>query len=218
MKILTLDDHALFRAGLRMLLAGMDPGVQVLEAATVAEAQALLERHPDVALCLLDLGLEGEQGLDVLVRLKAAAPDVAAVVVSAANDAATIYACLDAGAMSFVPKSMPPEFLALALKKVLAGEIHLPPEVLHLAPRGAHGANGANGAQLPAALSPRQFDALRGLARGLPTKSIARELGISEYTVKEYIGTLFRALGVHNRTEAVIVATRLGLLSGRPPA
>lgn len=209
MKILTLDDHALFRAGLGMLLAGMAPGAQVLEAATVDEARAHFARHLDLALCLLDLGLDGERDIDVLLRVKAAAPDIAAVVVSAASDPATICACLEAGAMSFVPKSMPPDFLAQALRKVLAGETYLPLEILHLAPRNASHAP---------ALTPRQLDALRGLARGLPTKSIARELGISEYTVKEYIGTLFRALDVRNRTEAVIVAMRLGLLSGQDAA
>ena len=206
MKILTLDDHALFRAGLRMLLSSMDRDAEILEAATVAEACALIAQHPDLALCLLDLALDGEHGIDVLLRLKAAAPDVAAVVVSASGDPATIYACLDAGAMSFVPKSMPPEFLTLALKTVMAGEIYLPWELLHMAPKR----------DAVPALSPRLLDTLHGLARGLPTKSIARELGISEYTVKEYIGTLFRNLGAHNRTEAVIIATRLGLLAASP--
>ncbi|KAF1072399.1 MULTISPECIES: response regulator transcription factor [unclassified Variovorax] len=202
MKILVVDDHALFRAGLRLLLAGMESRAAVYEAATLGEATALAAEHPDLSVCLLDLTLARERGLDALTAFKAAAPDVAVVIVSATSDLATVHACIDAGAMSFVPKSMPPATLTQALQRVLAGQIHLPEEVLStvaVAPRRP-------------ALSPRELDVLRGLARALPTKTIARELRLSEYTVKEYIRGLFEALDVHNRTEAVITAGRLGLL------
>lgn len=203
MKILVVDDHALFRAGLRLLLAGMESRAAVYEAATLGEATALAAEHPDLSVCLLDLTLARERGLDALTAFKAAAPDVAVVIVSATSDLATVHACIDAGAMSFVPKSMPADFLKRAFETVLAGEVYLPQEILHL---------GSKSTARPT-LSPRQADTLHGLARGLPTKSIARELGLSEHTVKEYIGTLFQALGVHNRTEAVITGIRLGLLS-----
>lgn len=203
LKILVVDDHALFRAGLRLLLTSMESGAVIYEAATLSEATAIVAGHPDLAVCLLDLTLAYERGLDALTSFKAAAPGVAVVIVSATNDLATVRACIDAGAMSFVPKSMPPEVLTQALQQVLTGQIYLPEEVLgtvavvHDRP----------------SLSPRQIDVLRGLARALPTKSIARELLLSEYTVKEYISGLFEALNVHNRTEAVITASRLGLLN-----
>ncbi|HEY2622408.1 MAG TPA: response regulator transcription factor [Dyella sp.] len=206
MKILVVDDHALFRAGLRLLLQSIQHNAEVLEASTLAEAIALATRHPDLSVCLLDLNLEGEYGLDGLSRLKQIAPDVAAVVVSAAHDPVTIHACLDVGAMSFVPKSMPPAALALAMKEVLAGNVYLPPDVL------AH--SGPSGTAAPV-LTRRQHDVLRALGRGLPTKSIARELALSEHTVKEYISALFCALKVNNRTEAVVTATALGLWSAR---
>lgn len=204
MKILVVDDHALFRAGLRLLLQSIQHDAEVLEASTLAEAITLTTAHPDLSICLLDLNLEGECGLDGLSRLKQIAPDIAAVVVSAAHDPATIHACLDVGAMSFVPKSMPPATLALAMKEVLAGNVYLPPEVL------AHG--GPRGIAAPV-LTRRQHDVLRALGRGLPTKSIARELRLSEHTVKEYISALFFALKVSNRTEAVVTASALGLWS-----
>lgn len=206
MKILIVDDHSLFRAGLRLLLVSMEPAALILDAATVSEALALAQQHPDLTLCLLDLALHDEHGLDALTVLKATAPDVAVVVVSAASDVESIRDSLDAGAMSFVPKSMPPQELTIALRSVLRGDIYLPQEVLLV----------TQAVPPSPRLSPRQFDALRGLARGLPTKSIARELNLSEYTVKEYIGTLFKALGVRNRTEAVIAAGRLRLLAPLP--
>ncbi len=212
MKILVVDDHALFRAGLRLLLQSIQHDAEVFEASTLAEAIALTTTHPDLSICLLDLNLEGECGLDGLSTLKQIAPDVAAVVVSAAHDPVTIHACLDVGAMSFVPKSMPPATLALAMREVLAGTVYLPPDVLSHA--------GSSGAAAPT-LTRRQHDVLRALGRGLPTKSIARELGLSEHTVKEYISALFSALKVSNRTEAVVTASVLGLWSagavGRAP-
>jgi DNA-binding NarL/FixJ family response regulator len=211
-KILVVDDHALFRAGLRLLLQSLQHDAEVLEASTLAEAIALATAHPDLSICLLDLNLEGEYGLEGLSTLKRIAPDVAAVVVSAAHDPATIHACMDVGAMSFVPKSMPPATLALAMREVLAGAVYLPPEVLsHIA---------LNVTAAPT-LTRRQHDVLRALGRGLPTKSIARELGLSEHTVKEYISALFAVLKVSNRTEAVVTASALGLWSaaavGRAP-
>ncbi|QSA97141.1 response regulator [Methylococcus sp. EFPC2] len=200
-KILLLDDHALFRAGLRLLLETLGKDAVVLEAGTIGEALALASRHPDLPLCLLDLNLRNEHGLDALARIKATAPDVAIVVISSTEESGAIQACIEAGAMSFIAKSAPPETLAVALRHVLAGEIYLPPPFDRPAEPDAP----------PVALSPRQRDVLRGLCRGLPTKSIARELGLSEHTVKDYIASVFQLLGVHNRTEAVIEAARLKL-------
>lgn len=199
MKILIVDDHALFRAGLRMLLGTIGHAVVSFEAATIAEALATIAGHPDIELCLLDLSLKNEQGLAAIERLKDAAPGIAVVVVSGAEESATIRACVEAGAMSYIPKSVAPEVLTQALQRVLAGAVYLPEQVM----------SALAAAPVPAALTPRQEQVLQCLSRGLPTKLIARELQLSEHTVKEYIANIFQALGVHNRTEAVIKASRL---------
>lgn len=205
MKILLVDDHALFRAGLRLLLATIAPGAEILEAASVHEALQLARLHPALPLALLDLALEDGDGLEALATLKREAPEVAVVVVSASSDGATVRACLDAGAMSFIPKSLGAQTLMQAVQQVLAGRTYLPQELL---------GSSVPGASPAPALTPRQLDVLAGLCRGLPSKSIARELQISEYTVKEHVSALFQALGVRNRTEAAIAATRLGLSTG----
>lgn len=205
MKILLVDDHALFRAGMRLLLDTVARGAEVFEAASVQEALALARTHPDLPLALLDLALEDGDGLAALATLRREAPEVAVVVVSASSDGATVRACLDAGAMSFIPKSLGAQTLAHAVQQVLAGRTYLPEELL----QAAAGPDAA-----APSLTPRQLDVLAGLCRGLPSKSIARELNISEYTVKEHASALFQALGVRNRTEAAIVATRLGLATG----
>lgn len=199
MKILIVDDHALFRAGLRMLLGTIGHNVSCLEAATVTEALATIEQHTDIELCLLDLSLKNEHGFSAIEHIKNTAPQVAVVVVSGSEDSATIRSCIDAGAMSFIPKSVAPEILTHALQRVLAGAVYLPDQVV----------SALAAAPPPSALTARQQQVLQGLSRGLPTKLIARELDLSEHTVKEYIAIIFQILGVHNRTEAVIKASQL---------
>jgi DNA-binding NarL/FixJ family response regulator len=200
-KILIVDDHALFRAGLRMLLATIGHQVTCLEAASVADALALMAQNPDLQLCLLDLSLKNENGLGAIQRIKQSAPQVAVVVVSGADDSATIRNCIDAGAMSFIPKSVAPEVLTQALQHVLSGQVYLPDQIMSAME------------EMPdrVQLTPRQQQVLRCLSRGLPTKLIARELDLSEHTVKDHIAMLFQALGASNRTEAVIKASQLRL-------
>lgn len=200
MKILLVDDHALFRAGLRLLLSAVTADVVLFEASTVSEALNLAEEHKDLMLCLLDLELKQEPGLPVLKRIKAVAPEVAVVIVSAVEDQSVVQICLEAGAMSYIPKSVTSEMFLQALQKVLAGEVFLPP-----------GFNCRDGPSLPASsiLTPRQYEVLDALGRGLPTKQIARDLSLSEYTIKEHIANIFRLLGVHNRVEALVKANRL---------
>jgi DNA-binding NarL/FixJ family response regulator len=200
-KVLLIDDHTLFRAGLRMLLGTIGQNVSCLEAGNIAEALALLEQHRDVQMCLLDLALKNEHGLAAIVRIKETAPQVAVVVVSGAVDTTTIARCIDAGAMSFIPKSVTPDVLKQALQQVLAGAVYLPDQIvsaLESRPQTPH-------------LTPRQLQVLQALSRGLPTKLIARELELSEYTVKDHIALVFQALGARNRTEAVIKASQLRL-------
>jgi two-component system, NarL family, nitrate/nitrite response regulator NarL len=200
-KVLIVDDHALFRAGLRMLLATIGQKVTCLEAASVADALALIGQNPDLQLCLLDLSLKNEHGLGAIQRIKQSAPQVAVVVVSGADDSATIRSCIDAGAMSFIPKSVAPEVLTQALQHVLRGAVYLPDQIVSAMQEGPSRVQ----------LTPRQTQVLRALSRGLPTKLIARELDLSEHTVKDHIAMLFQALGATNRTEAVIKASQLRL-------
>jgi DNA-binding NarL/FixJ family response regulator len=200
-KVLLIDDHTLFRAGLRMLLGTIAQNVSCLEAGNIGEALALLAQHRDVQMCLLDLALKNEHGLAAIARIKDTAPQAAVVVVSGAEDSATIAHCIDAGAMSFIPKSVTPDVLKQALQQVLAGAVYLPDQIVSAI---------ENRPQTPH-LTPRQLQVLQALSRGLPTKLIARELDLSEYTVKDHIALVFQALGARNRTEAVIKASQLRL-------
>ncbi len=202
MHILLVDDHALFRAGLRLLLGSLCPQARILEAGCIEDALGHLQQHDDVRVCLLDLDLKTDQGLPAIECMRQCAPAAAVVIVSAADDPVTVRACIEAGAMSYITKSSPPEVLTLALKRVLVGEVFLPRSIQ---PEGDEAASGGRN------LTRRQLEVLAALSRGLSTKLIARELALSEHTVKEYLSDIFRLLEVHNRTEAVIKASRLGL-------
>ncbi|HMN79663.1 MAG TPA: response regulator transcription factor [Burkholderiaceae bacterium] len=201
MKILLVDDHALFRAGLRLLIGTISRQAEILETSAVSEALALLAGQPDIDLCLLDLKLKEEDGFEGIRRIKDAAPGITIVVVSGSDESATIVKCIEAGAMSFVPKSAGPEVLRDGLRRAVGGNVFLPSQ-LSAAP--------AQTVETPA-LTPRQLDVLGRLCRGLPNKLVCRELNLSENTVKEHITTIYRILDVRSRTQAVIKASQLGL-------
>ena len=205
MKVLMVDDHALFRDGLRLLLASIRPDAILFEANTVVDALSVLVKHPDLTSCLLDLNLGQERGLPVLKRIKLESPCVPVIIVSGSDDPSTVRACIQAGAMSYIPKRLTSEKFLCALQCVLKGEIFLPQEE-------------ENDVEPPTPptipnLTPPQREVLYALSRGVSTKSIAKELSLSEYTVKDHISDLFRILGVKNRVEAI---TKTNLLYLRP--
>ena len=219
MNILLIDDHPLLRGGMRFLLRSFDADLQLDEAGNAAQALELVAAHR-YDLVLLDLRMPGLGGMDALAALRAAVPGTPLVVLSAEDDPTVVRAAIEGGAMGFIPKSSTPEVLIQALRLVLAQGVYLPPAVLDAtysipapapAPSSAEAAPGDG--SLPS-LTPRQMDVLRRVIRGKPNKVIARELQVSEGTVKAHLSAVFLALGAHNRTEAVYAAAKLGLRLG----
>ncbi|MCX7141876.1 MAG: response regulator transcription factor [Proteobacteria bacterium] len=208
MKLLLIDDHPLLRAGMRFLLRSLDAGIELDEAGTCDEALELLAGR-DYDLVLLDLMLPGRNGLSALAAIRDAAPGVPVVVVSGESDPGMVRAAIDGGAMGFIPKSSTPEVMIQALQLVLAHGIYLPPMVLEAAYTSSAPAPRA-ASTLPG-LTPRQMDVLRGVIKGKANKAIAKELELSEGTVKAHLSAVFQALGVHSRTEAVYAAANQGL-------
>ena len=211
MKILLIDDHVLFRAGLRLLLDTMRTDLEILEGATCAEAFGLARAHPDIRLCLLDLKLKNEDGMGALSHFKESFPDIVAVVVSADENLSSVYRALEEGAMGFIPKSVTPEVMTQALNLVLAGGIYLPSSLLDRQRHEPAGMQGPDGAETQPDLTQRQLEVLQGLLRGWPNKLISRHLGLSDNTVKSHLSAVFRALNVTSRSQAVIAAGRLGI-------
>lgn len=205
MRILIADDHPMVRDALKRTLLLVQPAADIVEAADFASAQHQLQRQT-VQLALLDLHMPGMERVDGLRRLRLQFPGVPMVVASGEDDPAVIRATLAAGAVGFLPKSEAPEVLQQALRIVLGGGTYMPAQALadlrHGAPPPRPDAGG---------LTPRQLDVLRCLMRGQPNKLIARELGLTEGTVKIHIAAILRVLQARNRTEAVVVARDLGL-------
>jgi DNA-binding NarL/FixJ family response regulator len=198
MRLLLVDDHALFRAGLRLLLPDVDARVEMDEAANCAEALALVGRNA-YDLILLDMRMSGLAGLDALTALREAAPASLVVVVSGEDDPRFVCQAIKDGAMGYIPKSSSPEVMTRALKLVLAGGTYVPPNALEDAPDNLQ------------VLTARQIDVLKLLVRGKQNKEIARELGITNSTVKAHIAEMGGRLAARNRVAIVSAAVRLGL-------
>jgi DNA-binding NarL/FixJ family response regulator len=218
MKVLLIDDHALFREGLRLLLQRMDAGFEVLEAGHVDAALQAMDRHPDVALVLLDLGLPDMAGVDALSLMRTQHPGIPVVVISAQQDRPCVLEAINRGAMGFIPKSSDSGLLTHALQLVLAGGVYIPLSALVDAPGAMDTADAASPAGLQAqterlqalGLSARQIEVLVQMVQGLPNKMIARKMGLSEATVKSHVAATLRALRVANRTQAVLAVGKMG--------
>ncbi|MBS0506706.1 MAG: response regulator transcription factor [Proteobacteria bacterium] len=213
MTILLIDDHALFRDGVALLLRELDPAVQVLHAANLGQALAALDADLGIDLILLDLILPGAHGFQALEAIRERHPGVPLVMLSSQEDQVTVLRAIQLGAMGFIPKSASSQQMFDALRTVLAHGIYVPP--LNLA--GIVLAVPAQPRTSPAelGLTPRQTEVLRLILEGKPMKLIARELGLSHNTAKTHVSAVLRALCVTTRTQAIVAASRMGLVLGR---
>ncbi len=205
--VLLIDDHALFRRGLRLMLREVFPTIDVSEAGGCDAAAGMQDQIFD--LIFLDWNMPGVQGEPALNAIKLTFPACPVVVISGEEDAGVIRAAVACGAAGFVPKSAQPEVMLGALQLILAGGVYLPPQVLG---PGTRRPDSNPESQSPLnTLTDRQIEVLRKALKGAPNKVIARELDISEGTVKSHLSSAFRVLDVRNRTEALYAAARLGL-------
>lgn len=222
MNILIVDDHPLIVQGLTVALHDIDPSVESESAGSAEQALAVLDQNKPLALILLDLGLPGAEGLDLLTRIREKRPEVPVVVLSANDDRETVLGSLDAGAMGFISKRSATPVLVSALQLVLSGGVYIPPQVLAAVPVAKPVAPIAPLAQSAApegrrvtpsdlGLTERQAEVLALLVEGKPNKIICRELSVSEGTVKTHVSAILRALNVANRTQVLFALSRLGV-------
>jgi DNA-binding NarL/FixJ family response regulator len=217
MHVLLVDDHALFREGLALLLRPLMPGLVAREAGSCEEALQSLQEQGLVDLVLMDLGLPGMSGLQGIATLREQWPAMPVVALSSADDRDTVLQAIDAGAMGFIPKSATSAVLIAALKLILARGIYLPPSAFLGSaptapaplPTAAPASAGKRASDL--GLSPRQSEVLYLILQGKPAKLIEREMNLAAGTVKAHTSAVLRALNVTTRTQAVVAAGRLGL-------
>jgi two-component system, NarL family, nitrate/nitrite response regulator NarL len=214
MHILLVDDHALFREALLHVLNQFGPQTVILEAANADEAGQLISHSHNLDLILLDIDLPGIDGLTALPSLRGLAPTVPIVVLSGSETYQHVKLALENGAVGYIPKSCSSHEMLAALRIILQGDIYIPPKLLgKLSAVGVSSAVPYDNNRPQSLLTVRQIEVLDRLAKGLPNKSIAKELNMAEGTVKLHVAAILRTLDANNRTEAVITATQLGLVS-----
>ena len=212
MRVLIIDDHPLYRAGVRALLSGLDPELTAADVSNVAEALRLADMGDSFNLVLLDMNLPGTNRLEALQQIKAKFESAAVVVVSGDEDSSLILATIDAGAAGFIPKSTDPAVTIQALRLVLAHGTYLPADALrHVVDSTPMPLSSDDEPALPE-LSERQRAVLLQLLQGKANKVIARELGIAEGTVKAHLWSVYQLLGVTSRSQAMCRVHELGLL------
>jgi two-component system, NarL family, nitrate/nitrite response regulator NarL len=208
MKLLIVDDHPIVREGLAAVLHQAGPDTTVLQAGSAAIALELAMQHTDLDAVFVDLAMPEMGGIAAIRQFGKCRPELPVIVLSSSEDAQDVRRALGAGALGYVPKSAPPRTLLAALRLVLAGDVYVPPLLLGEA---GH-APGAAPAATHSPLTERQIEVLRLVCRGAPNKDIARQLGLSDKTVKAHVTAIFRALNVVNRTQAASAAQSAGLL------
>ncbi len=197
-RVLLADDHGLVRDGLTRLLASVSDIEVVAAAADGSEAMRLAEEHrPDVIL--MDLRMPGMDGSEATRRLLEADPATQVVILTSFSERDEIISALDAGAIGYLLKDAEPDELIRGIRAAAQGESPLAPKAARTL-IGSRNSGGGHG------LTDREREVLRLVARGLPNKLIARELGISEKTVKAHLTTVFQRIGVTDRVQAAMWA------------
>lgn len=207
-RLLIADDHGVVRAGLEQLVRTFDEVEVVGSAGDGEEAVALsAERLPDVVL--MDLEMPRMDGIEATGRILAARPETKVVVLTSFSDRERILRALDAGAIGYLLKDAAPAELEQAIRSAARGEVPLDP-------KAAHALLSARRAAAPTdELSEREREVLALVVGGLGNKQIAQRLEISEKTVKAHLTSVFRQIGVTDRTQAALWAERHDLIKRR---
>jgi DNA-binding NarL/FixJ family response regulator len=210
-RVFIVDDHPFFRAGLRSVLVENDFDV-VGEAESGEAALPLIERR-DPEVVVMDLSMDGMSGVEATRMLCRRHPGMAILVVTVSLTETDVLDALEAGASGYLLKDSSPKEIVAALTAALAGDMPLSPRVASLVVQRARRLEGADSfAGTVENLGDRELEILRLVAQGLNNGAIARELFLSETTVKRQLSTLFDKLEVGNRVQAAIWAARAGVV------
>jgi DNA-binding NarL/FixJ family response regulator len=200
-RVLSVDDHPLLREGLAAIINNQPDMSLVAEAATSSEAVLRFREHrPDVTL--MDLRLPDASGIDAMIAIRTEFADARIIMLTTFEGDVEIQRALEAGARGYMLKSTPPRELVEVIRQVHAGKKRVPAEVAsHLAEH-----------LMDEALTSREIDVLRHIAGGNRNRDIAEQLCISEETVKVHVKHIMEKLGASDRTQAVAIAVRRGII------
>jgi DNA-binding NarL/FixJ family response regulator len=200
-RILSVEDHPVFREGLSAIISSQPDMLMVAQATNAIEALDEFRKHrPDITL--MDLRLPGTNGTDTLTTIRGEFPNARVIMLTTSDSDGEIQRAMKAGASAYILKSVPKNELLAAIRSVHAGRRHVPPEV---AARLAEHMGEED-------LTSRELEVLRLIRDGFRNKQIADQLAIAETTVNFHIKNLVDKLGANDRTHAVTIAIRRGLL------
>lgn len=207
--VILADDHAVVRQGIRRFLEEDEAIEVVAEASDGAEAVRLVEQHrPDVAV--LDIRMPRVTGVEAARRIKSSFPEVRVLVLTAYDDDPYVFALLEAGADGYVLKTASAGELVSAVRTVHRGESALSPEIATKVVRQAARGKPRGAADQVEALTPREIEVLRLVAKGMTNREVGRELDISHRTVQGHLASIYGKLDANSRTEAVTEALKRG--------
>ncbi len=214
-KFLIVDDHPMVRDSLHDLLQSIDPTFTTEHALDMKQMQSMLRTNHDYSHLIVDLGLPDANGLEVLSAARQCSADLPIVVFTGRLEQELILRALNMGVVGYIPKTLYMDLIVNAFRMVLAGQIYIPRQAVGDTRQQRYGT--MTTMRLPTSdprqlgLTDRQIDVLDLILQGLPNKLICRQLDLAEGTVKVHVSAVLRALGVRNRTQAVIAAGVMGL-------
>jgi len=217
-KVLIVDDHPVFREGVRQCLEARKH-IRVL--ATVGSGEEMwkaIKTHGRPQLVLMDVELPGESGIELTKALHEKQPDVRVVMLTAHSDSERVFAALKAGAVGYLLKNVTPEDIRSTVERAAEGEPMLSGEIAGRVLREFERERDEERyREQLAGLTGREEEILKLLATGESNREIGRRLFISEQTVKNHVASIFRKLQVNDRTKAALLAVKLGLGDKRTP-
>ena len=209
-KVIIIDDHTLFREGLQRLLTRHEIDVVTSVSNGVDGLKAISDSEVDIIL--LDLRMPDVSGIEVLKNIRGSKKTLPVVMLTTSDDEKDLIEALRNGASGYLLKDMEPDDLVVALKDVLKGETIVAPNLVQILAKFHQGDDSEiNISNLIGTLTPRESEILELLAEGQSNKLIAKNLGISDGTVKLHVKSILRKLEIHSRVEAAVIAVEHGL-------
>lgn len=210
LKVIIIDDHTLFRDGLKTLLVRHNIEVIASYNNGADGIKGIQDNYPDIVL--LDLRMPESSGIDILKKIKAKYKHLLVVMLTTSDDEKDLIEALKNGASGYLLKDMEPDDLVVALKDINKGETIVAPNLTQILAKVVKGEDNSEQVTSPVDdLTPREKEILELLAEGQSNKIIAKNLGISDGTVKLHVKSILRKLDIHSRVEAAVIAVEHGL-------